>query len=55
MGQEITSYEINGDDKSLIAEFCKLYQVALTKEQYEELFQVVDRIAKDAYNKGKRK
>ena len=54
MGKEITSYEINGSDKALIAEYCKLHLVELTKDQYESLFVVIDRIAKDAYAKGKK-
>ena len=55
MGKEIASWKINGDDKSKLTEFFENYRIALDKNQYEELFKVVNEIAVEAYRASKRK
>jgi len=55
MGEEITTYQINGEEKQWLADLFEKHSIRVSGDIMIELVQTVDRIAKEAYSKGKKR
>ena len=55
MGEEIITYQINGDEKQWISDVFEKHSIKASADIMRELIQTVDRNAKEAYEKGKKR
>jgi len=55
MGEEITTYQINGEEKQWLSDLFEKHSIRVSGDIMIELIQTVDRIAKEAYSKGKKR
>uniref|UniRef100_A0A6M3JNS4 Uncharacterized protein n=1 Tax=viral metagenome TaxID=1070528 RepID=A0A6M3JNS4_9ZZZZ len=55
MGEEIVTYQINGAEKQWLSDLLEKHSIRVSGDIMIELIQTVDRIAKEAYEKGKKR
>ena len=55
MGEEIISYQIDTEDEQVISDFLQRNGIVITEGIRQELWAMVNKIANEAYNKGRKR